>query len=130
MQPRRVLVIDDEEDIRVIATVLLEMGGDFEILLAASGEEGIALAAREKPAGILLDYSMPGLDGAATLSRLREEPATRDTPIIFLTGKAHGESRAGLDLLDVDGVIAKPVDPLSFANEVTAILARGRKAAR
>lgn len=130
MPHRRVLVIDDEEDIRVIATVLLEMGGDFEVLLADSGEEGIARAALEKPAAILLDYSMPGLDGAATLSRLREEPATRDTPIIFLTGKAHGESRAGLDLLDVDGVIAKPVDPLSFANEVTAILARGRKAAR
>lgn len=124
MKPRRVLVIDDEEDIRVLAAMILEMEGDFEVGVADSGAAGIEQARRDRPDVILLDYSMPDLDGPATFSRLRADEATRAIPVIFLTGRAHGLSRPGVDAIGADGVIAKPVDPMSFAGEVAQILDR------
>lgn len=122
MRPRRVLVIDDEEDIRVLAAIILEMDGEFEVSAAESGAAGIERARRDQPDVILLDYSMPGLDGPATFSILRSDELTRAIPVVFLTGKAHGESRASVAAIGADGVIAKPVDPMSFGRELSAIL--------
>ncbi len=124
MTPLRVLVIDDEEDIRVLAQMILEMDGDFEVSVADSGAAGIEQARRDQPDAILLDYSMPGLDGPSTFSALRSDDLTSSIPVIFLTGKAHGGSRAAVDAIGAEGVIAKPVDPMSFANELAAILNR------
>lgn len=126
MKPRHLLVIDDEEDIRVLATVILEMEGEFRVSAVDSGEAGVDHARREQPDCILLDYSMPGTDGPATFARLRADELTRQIPVIFLTGKAHGTSRSVVEALGADGVIAKPVDPVSFADEVSAILGRVR----
>lgn len=126
MKPRHVLVIDDEEDIRVLVTVILEMDGAFRVSAADSGEAGVDYARRERPDGILLDYSMPGTDGPATFAKLRADELTKEIPVIFLTGKAHGASRSAVEALGADGVIAKPVDPLSFAEEVAVILRRFR----
>ncbi len=124
MKPRRVLVIDDEEDIRVLATMILEMDGDFEVSAADSGAAGIEQARRDQPDVVLLDYSMPDLDGPATFSRLRADDLTSAIPVIFLTGKAHGESRRAVDAIGAEGVMAKPVDPMSFAGELSDILDR------
>ncbi|MEO7648663.1 MAG: response regulator [Gemmatimonadaceae bacterium] len=124
MSPRRVLVIDDEEDIHVLTTMILEMGGDFEVSTAESGAAGIECARRDRPDAILLDYSMPDLDGPATFARLRSDEMTRAIPVIFLTGKAHGELRSLVVAIGADGVIAKPVDPLSFAGELSDMLDR------
>ena len=116
------LLIDDEEDIRVLIGVLLEMDGRFDVVSADSGDRGIALARQERPAVILLDYSMPELDGPATFERLRAEDATRDIPVIFLTGSAHGDKRAMVERIGADGVIAKPVDPGTFADALMSLL--------
>lgn len=124
MKPRRVLVIDDEEDIRVLAAMILEMGGDFEVSAVDSGVAGIEQARRDRPDVILLDHSMPDLDGPATFARLRADELTRAIPVIFLTGKAHGGLRAAVEAIGAEGVIAKPVDPMSFADELSAILKR------
>lgn len=122
MSPHHVLVIDDEEDIRMLATIILEMSGVFRVSTAESGDVGLDSARRDRPDAILLDYSMPDKDGPAIFAMLRADELTRSIPVIFLTGKAHGGSRAAVDAIGADGVIAKPVDPDSFADEVAAIL--------
>ncbi len=124
MSPRTVLIIDDEEDIRVLVTMLLEMDGDFAVIEASSGEDGIELAAASRPAVILLDHMMPGLDGPSTLARLRRNPSTAAIPVVFLTGKAHSGSTSAFESFGADGVISKPVDPMGFAAELSAILSR------
>ncbi len=113
----RVLVIDDSDLIRQVATLALGRAG-WETLTAASGEEGVELAAAERPEAILLDVVMDGIDGPQTLARLRAQDATRDVPVLYLTAKDQG----GLDLGDAQGVIAKPFDVGTLAEQVSAAL--------
>ncbi len=94
---KTLLLIDDDDDIREIAQLALELGANWNILSAASGEEGIATARAKKPDAILLDVMMPVLDGPATLARLREDEETRAIPVVFLTAKARPAERDGQD---------------------------------
>src|SRR5689334_22271478 len=84
---KRILIVDDEDDIREVAQVSLELVGHYEVLTAARGTDGVARARTDRPDAILLDVMMPELDGPATLARLRADPATRDIPVVFLTAK-------------------------------------------
>lgn len=115
MSPR-VLVVDDSDLIRQVAQLALGRAG-WDVLLAADGEEGIALAAAERPDAVLLDVVMEGLDGPATLARLREQEATRDIPVLFLTARAEAEIEAG-----AAGVIGKPFHVATLADQVRAAL--------
>lgn len=119
----RILVIDDEDDIRLVAQLSLEMMGGWEVLTAGSGPEGIETAAREQPDAILLDVMMPDVDGPMTFRRLRDDPRTSGVPVILLTAKAQSSDRDRLLALGVNGIIAKPFDPMGLAEEVSAILA-------
>lgn len=118
----RVLIIDDEEDMRVLASVFLEMDGMFEVLAASTGEAGISLAVEQQPDAILLDYMMPGMDGPATLASLKENPETRGIPVIFLSAKAETEKRAELIAMGAAGAIGKPFDPSKLAGDVSRII--------
>lgn len=118
----KVLLIDDEEDIRRIARASLAKLGGMEVREAASGEDGIAAAEAERPDVILVDVLMPGLDGPATLEELRRRPATAGVPVIFLTGTSSPAELARLRALGVRGVIGKPFDPLSLARKVREAL--------
>ena len=111
---RTLLLIDDDDDIREVAQLSLELGANWTILLAASGAEGVAIALDRKPDAILLDVMMPVLDGPATLARLREDERTRSIPVVFLTAKARPTERDRLAGLNVAGVLAKPFDPLAL----------------
>ena len=102
---RRVLVIDDSALIRAVARASLE-GAGYEVVLAESGRQGLELAASEAPDAILLDVVMPGLDGPAVLSRLRQSPATAAIPVVLVTGSE--EERASFEELGAAGAIAKP----------------------
>jgi two-component system, OmpR family, alkaline phosphatase synthesis response regulator PhoP len=120
--PRRLLVIDDEDDIREVAALSLEMTTGWEIQAAASGAEGIAAAQRERPDAILLDVMMPEMDGPTTFLRLRDDPATADIPVILLTAKAQATDRSRFLQLGVNGVLTKPFDPLTLGSDVAATL--------
>ena len=122
MRPRTILLIDDEDDIREVATLTLETMGDFVVTSASSGEAGIECAMREVPDAILLDVMMPELDGPSTLARLRAIAVTRDIPVIFLTAKVQAVDRRRLADLGAVGIIAKPFDPMTLAEEVTSLL--------
>ena len=120
-----VLLIDDDDDIRAIAAVSLGSRGPWIVLQARSGREGVALAASSAPDLILLDVTMPTMDGPTTLLRLREQPATRDTPVIFMTarGKGHDDELvAHLISLGAAGVITKPFHPMNLADDIRKII--------
>jgi CheY-like chemotaxis protein len=119
---RRVLLIDDEDDIREVARLSLELVADWTLFDAGSGEEGIVKAEAERPDAILLDVMMPGMDGPTTLERLQEHPATRNIPVIFLTAKVQPAGQRRFQSLGVRGVIAKPFDPMTLAAKVEEIL--------
>jgi two-component system OmpR family response regulator len=119
----KVLIIDDEQDIRMIARIALVRLGGMEVAEASNGEEGIAAAAALKPDGILLDVMMPGMDGPAVLGRLKADPVTAAIPVVFLTAKAMGSEIARLKSLGAAGVLTKPFDPASLSGQIRAILA-------
>ncbi len=119
----KVLIIDDEQDVRYIVQMSLGRVGEMTVIEAASGEEGIALAKSEQPTFILLDMMMPGMDGAAVFRALRAEPETAAIPVVFLTAKAMASEIQRLKDLGAKGVVVKPFDPLALAQEIKAILA-------
>jgi CheY-like chemotaxis protein len=122
MEIRKVLLVEDEEDIRKVAQMSLQFRGGWEVSLATDGEECLALAAREHPDVILLDCMMPRLDGYEACRRLKLDPALRHIPVIFLTARAQeAELRKGLALGAV-GYLIKPFNPMSLAAEIRQIL--------
>ena len=118
----RVLVIDDEEDVRYVAQLSLGRVGGMTVIEASSGEEGLARARGERPDFILLDMMMPGMDGAATFRALLADEATSAIPVVFLTAKAMASEVKRLKELGAKGVVLKPFNPMTLADEIRTIL--------
>ena len=118
----RILYVDDEDDIREVAAMALELDPDLEVRTCASGAEALAAAAEWQPALILLDVMMPGMDGPTTLGRLRERPETDDIPVVFITARTQAQEVEGFKALGAKGVIAKPFDPMTLAAQVRGYL--------
>ena len=119
---RTILLIDDDDDIREIAQLSLELGAGWNVLAAPSGAEGVSMAREQSPEAILLDVMMPGMDGPATLAALRADAATQTIPVVFLTAKARPAERDRLADLDVAGVLSKPFDPLTLPDQIRRVL--------
>jgi CheY-like chemotaxis protein len=123
----RLLLIDDEDDIREIARMSLATVGGHEVVTAVSGADAVRAGAAAAPLdAIVLDVMMPGLDGPSTLERLREHDWARDVPVIFLTAKVQPADRRALEALGAAGIVAKPFDPMALAGEIEAILEAAR----
>jgi CheY-like chemotaxis protein len=118
MPTKRVLIIDDEADIRAIIRGCLEDIAEWDVLATASGEEGIQLAITKQPDGILMDVSMPGMGGLEALRKLREDNRTEMIPVILLTAKVLSEDRESFSSLAIAGVITKPFDPMTLVDHV------------
>jgi two-component system alkaline phosphatase synthesis response regulator PhoP len=118
----KVLIIDDEDDIRSVAALSLGILGGVDVVEAESGRDGIAKAALENPDVILLDMMMPEMDGMATLAELRATAATKSIPVIFLTARAMSSEVERLKQMGAKGILTKPFDPTALANQVRAIL--------
>jgi len=118
---RRLLLIDDEDDVREVARLCLELVGRWDVVTASSGAEGVELAADEQPDAILLYLMMPGMDGAATYRRLRSNPETREIPVVLLTAKIF-ERDTDRDGLEGITVIGKPFDPMRLPGMVAKAL--------
>ncbi|HET9872651.1 MAG TPA: response regulator [Propionibacteriaceae bacterium] len=122
MRSRRVLVVDDDDAIREVAQMALEIVGGWEVDSAATGAEAVRRAAADHPDAVLLDVMMPGMDGPTTFAELGASAQTADIPVIFLTAKVQTGDRRAWDHLDIAGVIAKPFDPLTLSSEVATLL--------
>jgi CheY-like chemotaxis protein len=119
---RRVLLIDDDDEVREVAQVTLEVVGGWTVVTASNGAQGLETARTERPDAILLDVMMPGMDGPTVFQKLREDPATAAIPVIMLTAKVQATDRRQLDGLGAAGVLAKPFDPMTLPDQVSAIL--------
>ena len=118
---KRVLVIDDEADIRAVIQGCLEDIAGWEVLTANSGEEGLQIAATEKLDGILMDVSMPGMGGLEALGKLQENPQTQTIPVALLTAKVLPDEREEFASLGIVGLIMKPFDPMILVEQVAGV---------
>lgn len=116
------LVVDDEDDIREVAGLSLDLTEGWTILTANSGASGMALAASWHPDAILLDVMMPDWDGPRTLRALQGMNLTESIPVIFLTAKVQESDRQRLMQMGVRGIIAKPFDPLTLGQQIRSLL--------
>jgi CheY-like chemotaxis protein len=119
---RRILIIDDEDDIRQVAALSLETVAGWEVIVASSGAQGLARAAEHQPDAILLDVMMPGMDGPSTFRELRKNPVTAKIPVILLTAKVQGPDQRRFAGLGVEAVLVKPFDPLTLSTQMEEIL--------
>ncbi|MCG8363514.1 MAG: response regulator [Pseudanabaenales cyanobacterium] len=119
---KRILVIDDEDGIRELVKIVLQASAGWEVLTAASGEEGLVAAEAEQPDAVLLDMRMPDFDGQATLGQLQANGATRRIPTILLTAAENPDPQQPLSDLEVAGLITKPFEAIRLAEQIREIL--------
>jgi two-component system alkaline phosphatase synthesis response regulator PhoP len=122
MATRTILIIEDEDNVREVAQMSLELVGGWNVLSAPSGVSGIEQALKHQPDLILLDVMMPDMDGPTTYRHLRADDRTKTIPVILLTAKAQAAERAQLADLGVTGVITKPFDPVQLPEQIKQIL--------
>jgi DNA-binding response OmpR family regulator len=120
---KRILYVDDEEDIAEVAAMALELDPKFEVRTCFSGAAAISEAANWLPDIILLDVMMPGMDGPTTFGRLRKQPETAETPVIFITARTQAQEVDALRQIGALDVFAKPFDPMRLAAMVRERLA-------
>ena len=118
---KRILLVDDDEDLRGVAQLALEALGELQVKGCASAEEALEAVATFQPDLVLLDMQMPGMDGITALRRLQEHPVA--PPVVFLTASQERPQR--LQQLGALDVIAKPFDPMELFRAVQAIWKRG-----
>jgi CheY-like chemotaxis protein len=118
----RILIIDDEEDIRDVAALSLETVAGWDVVVASSGAQGIARAIEHLPEAILLDVMMPGMDGPTTLRELRKNPVTAKIPVLLLTAKVQASDQRRFADLGVEAVLFKPFDPMTLSTQISAVL--------
>lgn len=121
----KILVVDDDADIRTIARLSLGLDPEIDVETAATPSEAVAKLAFAIDA-ILLDVMMPEMDGPALASKIRCLPAHGATPILFMTARARAADIALYRTLGAAGVIVKPFDPLSLATEVRSAIGARR----
>lgn len=117
---KRVLHVDDDEDIRLITRLSLEVMGDLELHQCASGQEAIAQAAGVRPDLFLLDYMMPGLNGEETLAGLRGLPGLAEVPVIFMTARVLDDIASPLLRDGALAVLTKPFEPMALHDDIQA----------
>ena len=117
----RVMYVEDEPDIRAIAKLALEAVGGLEVHLCERGDDALAEAALFAPQLILLDVMMPGMDGPSTLKALRAHNELGTIPVAFMTAKVQPQEIEYFRSLGAIGVIAKPFDPMTLADQVRGL---------
>ena len=118
----KVLLVDDDPNVRKLAKMSLERVGHWQVAVAESGAEAMAIVVAEKPDVILLDMMMPGMDGTMILSQLKQLNEIADVPVIFLTAKVQMHEIEEYLSSGAAGVITKPFDPLLLPKQIAEIV--------
>jgi two-component system OmpR family response regulator len=122
MKPlRRIMCVDDEDDILEVVRLCLEMVGGLEVDCCHGGQEALELIPAAQPDLILLDVMMPGMDGPEALRQLKNSGAGRDIPLVFMTARVRNMEADEYMRLGASGVVAKPFDPLTLASDIERI---------
>ena len=117
---RRILFVEDDPDIQVVATMALESLGGFLVLACGSGAEALSRLEEFAPDLVLLDVMMPGMDGPATLEALRRLPSGA-VPVVFMTARVQAHEVLQYRQMGAVDVIAKPFDPMTLAETVQTL---------
>lgn len=117
-----VLIVDDDESTRDITQLSLEVVAGWHVLTADGGLAGLELARTHHPDAVLLDMMMPDMDGLTTFGHLQADQATHDIPVILFTAKVQVGDRQLWDDYAIKGVIAKPFDPMTLADQVAKMI--------
>ena len=126
MSSKRILLVDDEDDIREVASISMGAVGGWQVCAASSGPEAIAKALTERPDAILLDVMMPGMDGFEVCRHLKGNPVTAHIPVVFLSAKGQeAEVQSGLDA-GADEYLLKPFAPDQLTKKVAEILGKAK----
>lgn len=120
----RILLIDDEPDIRTVAQLSLTALGGFTVECCASGAEALTRIQAFAPDLVLLDVMMPGMDGPSTLERLRSDPATAHIPVVFVTARVQPQEVVAYRAIGAVDVVAKPFDPMALPQLLRDIWSR------
>ncbi|CAD7780363.1 MAG: Transcriptional regulatory protein SrrA [Candidatus Methanoperedenaceae archaeon GB50] len=118
---KKILIVDDEERVRRLIETTLDIG-DFQIFQAKDGEEALKIAQEEKPALILLDIMMPGMDGFEVCKRLKNNSETKSSYIIMLTAKGQKQDIEKGYTVGADDYFVKPFSPMELLNKVEQVL--------
>jgi CheY-like chemotaxis protein len=118
----RILYVDDEADIREVAQMALELDPDLEVRTCASGAEALQTVSVWQPDLILLDVMMPGMDGPTVFARLKEDSRTAGLVVVFITARTQSHEVNRYRALGARGVLAKPFDPITLADQVREYL--------
>ncbi len=121
------MLVEDNEDNRIVYSTILKHFG-YEVTEALNGEEGIAKARSEKPDLILMDISIPIIDGWEATQVLKHDPSTKGIPIIALTAHALASDREKAMEVGCDGYLAKPCEPRAVVAEVQRFLGKNNGA--
>jgi len=119
----RVLVVEDDADIQKVVRMSLKIRGVGEVIVVDSGTECLERLSSFTPDVILLDVMMPHVDGYETCRRLKENPATRSIPVVFLTARAQKADRERGMKLGAAGYVTKPFDPMTLHDQIVALVA-------
>lgn len=122
MTSKKVLYVDDENDIREVAQISLEIDPGFEVRCCSSGAGALVEADAWQPDIILLDVMMPEMDGPETLRRLNGASSTSGIPVVFITARTQTHEVERYRTMGAVGVIAKPFDPMTLAGKVREFL--------
>ena len=118
----RVLVVEDDDAIREVVTVIFETVAGWEVEAVSGCAQALTRAVADPPDAILLDLRAPGADAPATLAHLQADARTRDVPVVLITANPETAKRRRWDRLGVAGVLAKPFDPLALPGQVADLL--------
>jgi CheY-like chemotaxis protein len=116
-----VLLVEDDEDSQYVYRVILENHG-FEVATADSGHEGLRLARERRPNVIIMDVSIPGIDGWTLTERLKRDPETAQIPVIVVTAHAFPEDRRRAEGIGCEGFLTKPCEPRRVLEEVCRVV--------
>jgi len=116
----RVVIIDDDADLRRLLQVTLEFTARWSVTAAADGAEGIALARRLVPDAVVVDLMMPGMDGYEVCRQLKADPVTAGIPVVFLTARQRVDE-ARVRALGAAGLLFKPFEPDELAARITEL---------
>ncbi|GJL96181.1 MAG: response regulator [Hyphococcus sp.] len=117
----RILCIDDDEDILMVASMALETIGEMKVKCCTGGARALEVVESFHPEFILLDYMMPGMDGPATLDALRRIPLLDETPIAYMTARVQPSEIDEYLMAGASTVVPKPFDPMTLANEIRVV---------
>ncbi len=118
---RNVLLVEDDPDIALIATMALETVGGYQVRVASNGTEAVAELASSRPDLVLLDVMLPDTTGVELLESIRGGALTWDLPVVFMTARVDPPSISAYLDLGAQGVVRKPFDVMALPSQVEAL---------